>query len=62
MREIRVMAWNQLLTFIKGHNSVNDDKDLLINNAIQDLPNIHVHIKFQRNPRSRTSYHMKMKY
>ena len=43
---LKILSGNEILTLIKGHNSVNILRKMMGNNPKLDLVNVDVHIKF----------------
>ena len=45
---LKILSGNEILTSIKGHNSVKILQKMMGNNPKLDLVNVHVHTKFGR--------------
>ena len=47
----KILSINEISTSIKGHNSVENGRNMLFNQPTLDLVNINAHTKFDRNPK-----------
>ena len=47
---LKILSGNEILTSIKGHNSVKNLQKMICNNTNLDLVNINAYAKFGQNP------------